>query len=121
MNPLNRRECFTFLGGLLKTAGTVLLASCVPLARAAQGETSNPGEKGAEDLEQRADQVASGCSQPPPDGEHQAAFLNGGFRKGGFANGGFRKGGFANAGFRNGGFTNGGFRKGGFANGGWRN
>jgi hypothetical protein len=129
MSLLNRRESLRILvGGLLGTAGTVVLASAVLPARAAQGEES------AKDIEQRADRLAEAHAPPADDGNPQTvSFLNGGFRKGGFVNGGgggggggaFRNGGFANGGgggaFKNGGFANGGGGGGGFANGGWRN
>ncbi|HKI35118.1 MAG TPA: hypothetical protein VKA46_24895 [Gemmataceae bacterium] len=118
MNSLNRREALkVVLGGLLQTAGTVVLASAVLPARAAGGATSPPGEESVKDLEQRANQVAEAqAALPEGEGPQLAAFVNGGFVNGGGGGGGFRKGAFAN-----GGFNNGGFRKAGWVNGGWRN
>ncbi len=116
MNPVNRREAFKlFLGGLLQTAGTVVLASAVLPTTPAKGAEVPSGEESAKDLKQRADHLAGGES-PSPEGEGTqfTSFVNGGFANGG--GGGFKK-----AAFANGGFNNGGFRKAGFVNGGWRN
>jgi hypothetical protein len=133
MSLLNRRDAIKFLlGGLLQTAGSVVVASSVLPARAAQGETSDAGAGSAKDFAQRADQVAdaqgSVLSEEDP---FLNLFVNGAFRNTGYGGGAFRNAGFANGGyrggdFRNGGFGNGGggggaFRNGGFANGGWRN
>jgi cytoplasmic tRNA 2-thiolation protein 1 len=123
MSQVNRRECLKgFLNGLLQTAGTVVLASSVLPARAAEGDNVNPGDDSGKELEQRANQVASTHGpRPEGEGEEFCAFVNGAFRNAGFANGGFRNAGFRNAGFANGGFHNGGFTNGGFTNGGFRN
>jgi hypothetical protein len=128
MGLLNRRAAFKdLLDGLLQTAGTVLLASAVLPARAAEGATGQDSEGSGKSLQQRADQVAA--EQAPLNGDvpQPCAFVNGAFtnstfHNGGFANGGgFHNGSFSNGSFHNGGFTNGGFRNGGFANAGWRN
>ncbi len=142
MSPMNRRQCLKkFLGGVLQTAGTAVLASAVLPARATAQEAGPSGQ----DLERRANELVEGQGSPPPGGvEYPISFVNGrfinggggggfrnagfangggggGFRNAGFANGGFGNGGFRNAGFANGGFKNGGFVNGGFANGGFRN
>jgi len=118
MSSLNRRESLkVFLDGLLQTAGTVVLASCVLPAQAGQSEARKPTEDSGKDLERRANQVAEAqAALPEGEGPQLAAFVNGGFVNGGGGGGGFRKGAFAN-----GGFNNGGFRKAGWVNGGWRN
>jgi uncharacterized membrane protein YgcG len=130
MSTVNRREYFkSLLDGLVKAAGTVIVASTVLPARAVQAAQSSPTGDAATDLLQRADQLASDLP-PGVEGEDEefAKFVNGGFRNAAFRNaagggGGFRNGGFANGGgggFRNGGFANGG-GGGGFRNGAWRN
>jgi hypothetical protein len=138
MSLLNRRQSFKLLlGGLLQTAGTVVLASSVLPGRAATGEDSKTTDDSAKNIEERANQVAdANAPRPEGEGEEFASFINGAFRNagggvGGFRNaagggGAFRNGGFANGGgggaFKNGGFANGGggagFKNGGFANGG---
>jgi hypothetical protein len=131
MSLLTRRESFKlFLGGLLGTAGTVVIASSTLANRVVREESPKAIEEAGKDLEQRANRVA-GSRPPSPNGEDQlASFLNGAFRNVGGGGGEFRNGGFLNGGggggFRNGGFVNGGgggggFRNGGFVNGGWRN
>jgi hypothetical protein len=128
MNTVNRREYFkSLLDGLVKAAGTVIVASTVLPARAAHAAPASLSDGAARDLLQRADQLAR--EQAPGsegDDEEFAKFVNGGFRNAAFRNAGgggdFRNGGFANGGgggFRNGGFANGG--GGGFRNGAWRN
>jgi hypothetical protein len=128
MSTMNRREVLqSLLHGALQATGAVVLASSALPAAARQPDAAAADG----DLLERADRLASGEGLA---GEHQfcAAWVNGGFRRGGFANGGFRNGG-GGAAFRNGGgggaaFRNGGgggaaFRNGGggFGNGGFRN
>jgi hypothetical protein len=124
MSLLNRRQSFKLLlGGLLQTAGTVVLASSVLPARGAAGEDRNPTEDSGKDVQERADQIAD-ANGPRPEGEGEefASFVNGAFRNASGGGGGFRNGGFANGGggggsFKNGGFANGGGGAGGFKNG----
>jgi hypothetical protein len=122
MSTLNRRQLLAnILGGLVQTAGTVVLARSVLAAGHAQGQTrpSDASPQSQASLQERADQVAAEQAPLSDEEEYElCSFLNGGFRKGGFANGGFVNGGFRKGGFANGGFANGGFHKGGFANGG---
>jgi hypothetical protein len=113
MNTMNRREAVKLLlGGLLRTAGAVVLASAVAPA-VAEADTKPAADKTPEE---RADEVAADM----PIGADETCAVAG-FRNAAFRNGGFRNGGFRNAGFRNGGFANGGFRNAGFRNGGFRN
>ncbi len=146
MSQLDRRQSLKlFLGGLLSTAGTVVLASTVLPAKAAQSETPEAGveaenktqQDSQKDLAQRADRVAEAQgARHNGEGQEPCSFANAfanSFKNGGFANGGgggaFKNGGFANGGgggaFKNGGFANGGggggFRNGAFANGAFRN
>jgi hypothetical protein len=123
MSQLSRRQLLAgFLGGLVPTAGAVVLARAVLSGTVVRAGEVDARTQSSATLQERADQVAA--ERGPlegGDGVQVAAFVNGGFGNGG--GGGFRKGGFANGGggFRNGGFGNGGggaFRKGGFANGG---
>jgi hypothetical protein len=121
MSLLNRRQSFkVFLDGLLQTAGSVVLASSVLPARAAEQAAAGCSEEATKDLEQRANQLAGSTAQQSSSWIN-GAFANGGFNNGGFRNGGFNNGAFRNGGFANGGFNNGGFRNGGFVNGAWRN
>jgi hypothetical protein len=123
MSKVNRRECFkAMLGGLLQTAGTVVLASVVMPAAVAQAKPVHASEEPAKDLQQRADQLAGGQTAAAGGDEDEfAKFVNGGFRNAAFRNtSGGGGGAFRNAGFANGG-GGGAFRNGGFANGGWRN
>jgi hypothetical protein len=149
MPALNRRESLKLLlGGLLQTAGTVVLAGVVLPARAGQDNSRSTGEDSVKDLQERADRLADAQgTMPGEEGCDPAEFVNGGFRNAAFRNtasggaaafrnaatGGGAAGAFRNAAtggggaeFRNGGFANGGgggaaFHNGGFANGGWRN
>jgi hypothetical protein len=125
MSRFTRRQLLAgFLGGLVYSTGTVVLARSVLPAECDQDDTKRPQSEPQRSLAERADQVAA--DQEPPcdeEGFQTISFVNGGFRNGG-GGGGFRKGGFANGGggggFKNGGFANGGggggFRKGGFLN-----
>jgi hypothetical protein len=117
MNLLTRRQAFkAFVHGLVQTAGSVVVASCIVPTSGAQAATATPASP--TDLQQRANQLSGDLEQQARGmlgGAFRNAFANGGFRNGGFrnaafANGGFRNAGFANAGFRNGGFANAGFR-----------
>jgi hypothetical protein len=147
MSQLDRRQSLKlFLGGLLSTAGSVVLARTVLPVKAGQSETQKASaesenktqQDSQKGLAQRADRVAE-AQGPRPEGEGQepCSFANafgnsgggGAFRNGGFANGGgggaFKNGAFANGGggggaFRNGAFANGG-GGGGFRNGAFRN
>jgi len=128
MSVVNRRLSLKLLlGGLLQTAGTVVLASAVLPVRAAGSKTGGAREGSAKDLRQRADQVADAQGPVAEEQGHELCeFANGGFRNAAFANHSGGSGGSSGGAFRNGGFTNGGggggaFRNGGFANGGWRN
>src|ERR1700693_5607153 len=98
MALLNRRQSLKlFLEGLLTTAGTVVLASTVLPPFAAQGGTTSPGQDSANNLEERANQVAdSQADLPGAEGEQFCAFVNGGFRNSGGGGGSFRNGGFVN-------------------------
>ena len=135
MSQLDRRQSLKlFLGGLLSTAGTVVLAKTVLPVQAAPGETQQAGaeaeDKTQKDLAQRADRVAeSQWSRRQGEGQEPCSFANAfrnSFKNGGSSGGAFKNGGFANGGgggaFKNGGFANGGgggaFKNGGFANGG---
>ncbi len=124
MTLLNRRQAFkAFLGGLVQTAGTVVLASSVLPASAAQSDNRIEGKE--KSLEERANELAE-SQATLPEGEF-CAFVNGGFRNASFRNGGFTNGGgfkngsFSNGGFKNGGFANGSFKNGGFSNGSFGN
>ena len=126
MSHLSRRQLLAgFLGGLVQTAGTIVLARAV-LSETAEGKEADTTAAPPASLQERADRLAAEQETPGDDGDLQEiSFLNGAFRNGGFANGGgggFRNGAFRNGGgFRNGGFANGGgggFRNGGFGNGG---
>jgi hypothetical protein len=128
MSLMNRRAAFkVLLGGLLQTAGSVVLASTVLPARAAEGGTSNAGGGSAKDLAQRADQVAGAQSSVLSEEDPflnlfaNRAFANRGYGGGAFRNGGFANRGYGGGAFRNGGFANGGGGGGAFRNGGWRN
>jgi hypothetical protein len=114
MTLVHRREYLKLcLGGLLQTAGTVVLATAVLPARAADATV---GSEDAKDLQERADQVADAQGpNPAEEGSKPSEWVNGAFRNAGGGGGGFRNGGFANGG------GGGGFRNGGFVNGGWRN
>jgi hypothetical protein len=124
MSTMDRREALrSLLAGALQTAGTVVLACSALPAALAQG---NPGPLAEDDLQKRADRLASE-EGAPPEGQEQT-FI--GFRRGGFANGryggggAFRRGGYGGGyggGFRRGGFGNGGYGGGGFRRGGFRN
>ena len=119
MSQVNRRECFkALLGGLLQTAGTVVLASVVLPANAAQAKPTHTGEEPAKDLQKRADQLTD-CQAATSENEEDefAKFVNGGFRNAAFRN---SSGGGGGGAFRNAGFANGG-GGGAFRNGGWRN
>jgi rSAM-associated Gly-rich repeat protein len=131
MSQLDRRQSLKlFLGGLLSTAGTVVLASTVLPVKARQSETQEASAESEDktqqdsqkDLAQRADRVAEAQgSRPNGDGQEPCSFLNSfgnSFKNGGGGGGGaFKNGGFANGGgggaFRNGAFANGAFRNGG--------
>jgi hypothetical protein len=120
MSVLNRRQAFkALLGGLLQTAGTVVVATAVLPAQAKTAVASTAGK----DLEQRANQLADALgSSAAGDGEQTCSFLNGaGFRNGSFRNGGFANGGGGGGSFKNGGFANGStggaFKNGAFGNG----
>jgi rSAM-associated Gly-rich repeat protein len=134
MSLLNRRQSLkVFLGGLLQTGGTVVVASYVLAASAAAGETrkssETPGTDSPQELEQRANRIAEALPSSSEDETQELCSFVNGFRKAGFANGsgggGFRNGAFANGsgggGFKNGTFANGGggggFKNGGFVNG----
>lgn len=142
MSQLDRRQSLKlFLGGLLSTTASVVLAHTVLPVKAGQSETPQASaesenktpQDSQKDLAERADRVAEAQgSRPNGEGQEPCSFANAfanAFKNGGFANGGgggeFRNGGFANGGggaFRNGGFANGGgFRNGAFANGAFRN
>jgi rSAM-associated Gly-rich repeat protein len=118
MSQMDRRQSLKlFLGGLLQTAGTVVLAQTVLPAQAALSEAQQQAQK---DLAQRADRVAEAQeSRRQGDGHEPCAFANAFGNS--FNNGGFKNAGFVNGSFRNGGFTNGscggGFKNGAFANG----
>jgi hypothetical protein len=138
MSQMDRRQSLKLLlGGLIQTAGTVVLAKTVLPAQAAASEVQQQAQK---DLAQRADRIAEaqgacrdGTGQQPCAFANAFgnSFNNGGFNNGGGSGGAFKNGGFANGGgaaagaFRNGGFANGGgggaFRNAGFANGAFRN
>jgi hypothetical protein len=124
MSLLDRREALkVLLGGLLQTAGTVVLASSVLPARAAQGKTPSPGGESAHDIARRADQVAEAQDALPGDeGPFFNLFVNGAFRKAGYSGYGYGGGGFRNGGFANGSgggaFRNGSSGAGAFGNGG---
>jgi hypothetical protein len=120
MSQLDRRQSLKlFLGGLLQTAGTLVLAKTVLPAQAALSEIQQQSQK---DLAQRADRIAEaqGAGREGS-GQEPCAFANAfgnSFNNGGFRNGGGGGGAFRNAGFANGGGGGGAFRNGGFANGG---
>jgi hypothetical protein len=101
MALLNRRQSLKlFLDSLLTSAGTVVLASTVLPPTAAQGETSSPGKELVNNLEERANQLASSQPDlPAAEDEQFCAFVNGGFRNSGGGGGGFRNGGWTNGGF----------------------
>ncbi len=110
MDKMTRRDAIKLvLGGLLQTAGAVVIASA-----AAPAMTEIPVAPPDKSPVERADQVAA---DTPIEEETSAA----GFRNAAFRNAGFRNAGFHNAGFRNAGFVNGGFRNAAFRNGGFRN
>jgi len=120
MSTMNRRQVLrSLLTGALQGAGTVFLACSVLPTVLAQASEEPP----AEDLQERADRLASEGDADPEDntfvGFRRGGFANGGggggFRRGGFANGGGYGGGFRRGGFSNGGYG-GGFRRGGFSN-----
>ena len=142
MSQLDRRQSLKlFLGGLLSTAATVLLAKTVLPVQAepsetqeASAETENKTQQDSQkDLAERADRVAEAQgSRPNGDGQEPCSFLNSfsnSFKNGGGGGGAFKNGGFVNGG-GGGGFKNarassakstaggGGFKNGGFANGG---
>jgi hypothetical protein len=115
MSAISRRQLLhDLIGGLLGTAGTVVLAS------AALGMTeAEAAAPPTENIEERADRVAEELGAIPEGEGEFTSFVNGGFRNGG--GGGFRKGGFANGGGGSGGFRKGGFANGGGGSGGFRN
>jgi hypothetical protein len=141
MDLLSRRQAFkVFLDSVLGTAGTVVLATAVMPARAAGAGVSGLGTEPANDLQQRANQLAARAGNQQSCSAASNEFVNGfrnTFANGGFHNttsttsGGFHNGGFVNGGFHNGSttsggsssstFHNGGFVNGGFANGAFRN
>jgi hypothetical protein len=145
MSDLDRRQFFrSIFNKLVQVAGTVVVASATAsMARAQAGQSD--GAKPPEDIQERADRLASAANSPAEETEETSvAFLNGPFINtplGGFSNapvGVFRNtplGAFRNAPFghfrntpvgpfANGGWRNspwGGFRNGGWPNGAWRN
>jgi len=140
MSQLDRRQSLKlFLGGLLTSAGTVLLAKTVLPIQAGPSETQEAGaetgnktqQDSQKDLAERADRVAEAQgSRPNGDGQEPCTFANSfsnSFKNGGSSGGAFKNGGFTNGGggsaFKNGGFANGGggggaFKNSAFANGG---
>jgi hypothetical protein len=146
MSDTDRRQFLkSILGRLVQTAGAVVVASVAASTPRAQANQSDAAESPANDIQQRADQLAATGNVPAEETETVAnEFLNGAFRntplggfgngpRGGFRNtplgnfrntpvGGFRNtplGAFGNAGWPNGGW--GGFNNGGWPNMGWRN
>jgi len=144
MSDLDRRQFFkSVFASLVQAAGTVVVADATASMAMAEGQSD--GAKPPEDIQERADRLASAADSPVEETEETSAtFLNGGFRNtpfGGFGNapiGGFRNtpmgvfrntpfshfrntpiGPFANGGWRNSPW--GGFRNGGWPNGAWRN
>lgn len=115
MSTMNRRDAIKrLLGGLVQTAGAVVLAQATAPATAASEAPSVTDRS----PEERADALAADM---PIAEEETCANAAAAFRNAAFRNGGFRNAGFVNGGFRNAGFVNGGFRNAGFHNGGWRN
>jgi hypothetical protein len=143
MSDFDRRQFFKgILGKLVQAAGTVVVASATVSMARAQGRQSEGAAPPPEDVQGRADRLATPANFPAEEAEAGAntfAFLNGAFRNtpvGAFRNtpvGAFRNtplGAFRNApvgrfrntplgSFANGGWPNGGW--GGFHNGGWPN
>src|SRR5262245_51196731 len=146
MSDSNRRQFLkSLLATLAQTAGAVVVASATASTAKAKESQPEKADAPADDIQQRADQLAASGGLPPEAGEGSpVAFLNGAFRNtpfgsfrnaplGGFRNtplgvfrnapvGGFRNtplGPFGNGGWPNGGW--GGFRNGGWPNGAWLN